>query len=58
MYCWNGNNINFSKNISIMAIVRWFIGLFWKDQNDLEKNLEDWDNNFVKGKLKKGRRFR
>ena len=41
-----------------MAIVRWFINLFWKDQNDLEKNLEDWDNNFIKGKLKKGRRFR
>ena len=41
-----------------MAIVRWFINLFWKDQNDLEKNLEDWDNNFVKGKLKKGRSFR
>ena len=58
MYCWNGINTNISKNISIMAIVRWFINLFWKDQNDLEKNLEDWDNNFVKGKLKKGRRFR
>ena len=41
-----------------MAIVRWFINLFWKDQNDLEKNLKDWDSNFIKGKLKKGRRFR
>jgi len=41
-----------------MAIVRWFVNIFWKDHNDLEKNLEDWDNNFVKGKLKKGRRFR
>tara|TARA_B100000900_G_scaffold240904_1_gene204861 strand:- start:301 stop:426 length:126 start_codon:yes stop_codon:yes gene_type:complete len=41
-----------------MAIVRWFINLFWKDQNNLTKNLEDWDNHFVKGKLKKGRRFR
>jgi len=40
-----------------MAIVRWFINLFWKDQNDLEKNIEDWDDNFAKGKLKKGRRF-
>jgi|TARA_R110002020_G_scaffold240152_1_gene452812 hypothetical protein len=40
-----------------MAIVRWFINLFWKDQNDLEKNLEGWDDNFAKGKLKKGRRF-
>ena len=57
MYCWNGINTNFSKNISIMAIVRWFINLFWKDQNDLEKNLEGWDDNFAKGKLKKGRRF-
>lgn len=41
-----------------MAIVKWFINLFWKEQNNLSKNLEDWDNNFVKGKLKKGRRFR
>jgi len=40
-----------------MVIVRWFINLFWKDQNNLEQNLEDWDRNFVKGKLKKGRRF-
>ena len=58
LYCWNGSNINYSKNTSIMAIVRWFINLFWKDQNNLSKNLEDWDDNFMKGKLKKGRRFR
>jgi len=42
----------------VMAIVRWFIELFWKCPNDLSKNLESWDSNFKKGKLKKGRRFR
>ena len=42
----------------VMAIVRWFIHLIWGEKNDLSKNLESWDENFAKGKLKKGRRFR
>ena len=40
-----------------MGIIRFFIGLFYKD-NKLEDNLKEWDDNFMKGKLKKGRRFR
>ena len=40
-----------------MALIRFIISWFYKD-NKLEKNLEEWDKNFVKGKLKKGRRFR
>ncbi len=57
MYCWNGNNINFNKNIPIMAIIRWFLEFFGKSENKLEENLKEWDRNFEKGKLKKGRRF-
>jgi len=41
-----------------MGVIRWFLDLFWKCPNDLNKNLENWDNSFAKGKLKKGRRFR
>ena len=32
--------------------------LFYKEENELEKNLKEWDSYFEKGKLKKGRRFR
>jgi len=57
LYYWNGNNINFSKNISIMGIIRFLISLFTKSENKLEENLKNWDSNFERGKLKKGRRF-
>ena len=40
-----------------MALIRFILSWFYKD-NKLEDNLKDWDDNFVKGKLKKGRRFR
>tara|TARA_R100001163_G_C4912416_1_gene96187 strand:+ start:341 stop:466 length:126 start_codon:yes stop_codon:yes gene_type:complete len=41
-----------------MAFIRFLIGLFYKEENNLEKNLEEWNSYFEKGKLKKGRRFR
>jgi hypothetical protein len=42
-----------------MGIIRFFLRLFTKSEdNRIVKNLEEWDNNFEKGKLKKGRRFR
>tara|TARA_R110002012_G_scaffold299811_1_gene499121 strand:+ start:1370 stop:1498 length:129 start_codon:yes stop_codon:yes gene_type:complete len=42
-----------------MGIIRWFLELFTKsDNNKIVENLEGWDRNFEKGKLKKGRRFR
>lgn len=42
-----------------MGIIRFFFRLFTRsDDNKIVKNLEEWDNNFKKGKLKKGRRFR
>ena len=40
-----------------MGIIRFFINLFFSN-NKIEENLKDWDSNFNKGKLKKGRRFR
>jgi len=40
-----------------MGIIRFFINLFFSN-NKIEENLKDWDSNFDKGKLKKGRRFR
>jgi hypothetical protein len=40
-----------------MGIIRFFINLF-RSNNKIEENLKDWDRNFDKGKLKKGRRFR
>ncbi len=40
-----------------MGIIRFFISLFTKSENKLEENLKEWDRNFEKGKLKKGRRF-
>ena len=49
------NNIIF--DILIMALIRFILSWFYKD-NKLEDNLKEWDDNFVKGKLKKGRRFR
>ena len=58
MWSWNGCIINPSKNILLMGIIRWILDIFWKYPNDLDKNLENWDDNFIKGKLKKGRRFR
>jgi|TARA_B100000780_G_scaffold148767_1_gene103973 hypothetical protein len=42
----------------VMAIIRWFIHLIWGGQNDLEKNIKEWDRYFEKGRVKKGRRFR
>ncbi len=44
-------------DILIMALIRFILSWFYKD-NKLEDNLKEWDDNFVKGKLKKGRRFR
>jgi len=41
-----------------MAIIRFLISLFWREDNKIKKNLEEWDSYFVKGKIKKGRRFR
>ena len=41
-----------------MAIIRWFLEFFGKSENKLEENIKEWDHNFEKGKLKKGRRFR
>jgi hypothetical protein len=41
-----------------MALIRFILRWFFKEENNLNKNLEKWDENFVKGKLKKGRRFR
>ena len=41
-----------------MAFIRFLIGLFYKEENKLERNLEEWNRCFEKGKLKKGRRFR
>tara|TARA_Y100001938_G_scaffold92555_1_gene126862 strand:- start:132 stop:257 length:126 start_codon:yes stop_codon:yes gene_type:complete len=41
-----------------MAFIRFLINLFYKEENELEKNLKEWDSYFEKGKLKKGRRFR
>ena len=42
-----------------MGIIRWFLDLFNKGENNkIMENLEEWDRNFEKGKLKKGRRFR
>ncbi len=41
-----------------MEIIRFLISLFWKEENKIEKNLEEWNSFFEKGKLKKGRRFR
>ena len=41
-----------------MAFIRFLINLFYKEENKLEKNLEEWNSYFEKGKLKKGRRFR
>ena len=49
------NNIIY--DILIMALIRFILSWFYKD-NKLEDNLKEWDENFVKGKLKKGRRFR
>ena len=49
------NNIIY--DILIMALIRFILSWFYKD-NKLEDNLKEWDDNFVKGKLKKGRRFR
>jgi len=40
-----------------MGIIRFLISLFTKSENKLEENLKNWDCNFEKGKLKKGRRF-
>lgn len=42
-----------------MGIIRFFLKLFTKSEdNRIVENLKEWDNNFRKGKLKKGRRFR
>tara|TARA_B100000902_G_scaffold322735_1_gene316173 strand:- start:570 stop:695 length:126 start_codon:yes stop_codon:yes gene_type:complete len=41
-----------------MDFIRFLIGLFYREENKLEKNLEEWNSYFEKGKLKKGRRFR
>jgi hypothetical protein len=41
-----------------MAIIRWFLEFFGKSENKLEENIKEWESNFEKGKLKKGRRFR
>tara|TARA_R110000796_G_scaffold86013_1_gene186255 strand:+ start:662 stop:784 length:123 start_codon:yes stop_codon:yes gene_type:complete len=40
-----------------MGIIRFFINLF-SSNNRIVENMRDWDANFEKGKLKKGRRFR
>ena len=58
MWSWNDCIINPRKNILLMGIIRWLLDIFWKCPNDLNKNLENWDDNFAKGKLKKGRCFR
>ena len=34
-----------------MAFIRFLIGLFYKEENKLEKNLEEWNSYFEKGKL-------
>tara|TARA_B100000214_G_C23463098_1_gene399250 strand:+ start:71 stop:196 length:126 start_codon:yes stop_codon:yes gene_type:complete len=41
-----------------MAFIRFLINLFYKEENKLQENLQEWDSCFEKGKLKKGRRFR
>ena len=41
-----------------MAFISFLINLFYKEENKLEENLQEWDSYFEKGKLKKGRRFR
>ncbi len=41
-----------------MAFIRFLISLFYREENKLERNLEEWNSYFEKGKLKKGRRFR
>ena len=42
-----------------MRIIRFFLSLFAKsDNNKIAENLKEWNSNFEKGKLKKGRRFR
>ena len=41
-----------------MAIIRWFLEFLGKSENKLEENIKEWESNFEKGKLKKGRRFR
>ena len=43
-----------------MAIIRFFLRLFSTSESVNEKlfrNMEEWDNSFKKGKVKKGRRF-
>tara|TARA_R100000781_G_scaffold79187_1_gene49047 strand:- start:75 stop:200 length:126 start_codon:yes stop_codon:yes gene_type:complete len=41
-----------------MAFIRFLIGLFYKEENNIERNLKEWDQYFEKGRIKKGRRFR
>lgn len=42
-----------------MGIIRFFLKLFTKSEdNRIVENLKEWESNFEKGKLKKGRRFR
>jgi|TARA_R110000787_G_scaffold28512_1_gene77793 hypothetical protein len=41
-----------------MGIIRFIYRLFVGSKNKLWENLEEWDKQFEKGKLKKGRRFR
>jgi hypothetical protein len=44
-----------------MAIIRFFLRLFSTTESNNEKlfrKMEEWDNGFVKGNIKKGRRFR
>ena len=41
-----------------MGIIRFFIKLFSKNDNKIVENLKEWESNFEKRKLKKGRRFR
>jgi len=52
----DNNSCNFKSNI-IMGIIKFLISLF-TNHNKIENNLKEWDSNFKKGKIKKGRRFR
>ena len=50
----------FNSNNFKMAIIRFFLRLFSTSESVNEKlfrNMEEWDNSFKKGKVKKGRRF-
>jgi hypothetical protein len=41
-----------------MGFIKFIYLLFTGPKNKIWENLEEWDKQFEKGKLKKGRRFR